>query len=200
MTPLCALAVHQLRYYLAFGAGTRARLAHDGHSYLSNIEPFALLATAVAIGALIGALARHWRSPATARAALNTPLVRRRAVVRLWAVCAVTLLAIYCAQELFEGLFAPGHPAGLEGIFGHGGWIAVPAAIATGAALALTLRVAEAVIGLVARRVSRRRLPASGAGARADPGAGARLAPRAAVRRQRRPRPTAGLVAQLYLT
>jgi len=61
-------------------------------------------------------------------------------------------MAIYVGQELVEGLLASGHPGGLHGVFGHGGWIAVPTAVAIGSLIALTLRVADAVIAFVAGR------------------------------------------------
>jgi hypothetical protein len=146
--PISALAVHQLRYYVAFGSRAPEHLARDGHAYLSTIEPFVLLCVALAIGALIGRLAASWRQPATGSA---PPFVR------VWTVCALTLFAIYCGQELFEGLFAVGHPAGMAGVLGHGGWIALPAALAIGAALALALRVAERLVAFVGRLAARRR-------------------------------------------
>jgi hypothetical protein len=46
------------------------------------------------------------------------------------------LVAIYSAQEFLEGMFATGHPAGLVGIFGYGGWWSIPAALAVGLVLA----------------------------------------------------------------
>jgi hypothetical protein len=148
LMPLCALAVHQLRYYMAFGSGAPRHLAHDGHAYLSTVEPFALLAAALALGALLGALVRTWPQASP-----------RTSLVRIWAACAAALLAIYCAQELLEGSFASGHPAGLAGVVGHGGWIAVPAAVAIGGMLALTLRIADCLIAFVAARAPRDRAP-----------------------------------------
>jgi hypothetical protein len=149
LMPVCALGVHQLRYYLAFGAHAQARLAHDGHAYLSNVEPFALLAVALALGGFVGRLARgrQRREPATPD---------RPRMFRVWLLCALALLTIYCGQELFEGAFAAGHPAGIAGILGHGGWIAVPIALAVGGVLAATLRLAETLISFAA---SRRRDP-----------------------------------------
>jgi hypothetical protein len=143
--PACALAVHQLRYYLAFGSHASGRLAHEGHVYLAQATPFVVLLAAVGAGATVGALARTWQRHGQTRA------------VRVWALCALTLVAIYCAQELLEGMFAPGHPAGVAGILGHGGWIAIPAGAAVAAALALALRIAHALITCAARRPKRLR-------------------------------------------
>jgi hypothetical protein len=148
--PLCALAVHQARYYLAFGAHAPAQLARDGHAYLGTIEPFVLLAAALALGGFVGKLARAWQS-----AHRTTP--RHRNSTRLWATCALVLLALYCGQELCEGMFAAGHPAGLAGIVGHGGWVAIPLAVLVGGALAATLQFAHTLIELAARRADRRR-------------------------------------------
>jgi hypothetical protein len=91
--PLCALAVHQGRYYLAFGSRAGARLNRDGHAYLSSVEPFALLAAALALGCLIGRLARAWQRP-------ERPVRRAHGSVRVWAICALALFGLYCAQEL----------------------------------------------------------------------------------------------------
>ncbi|MBA3301689.1 MAG: hypothetical protein H0T15_07440, partial [Thermoleophilaceae bacterium] len=56
------------------------------------------------------------------------------------------LLAIYTSQELVEGLLSPGHPAGIAGVIGHGGWIAIALALPLGAGIAFLLRAAEALI------------------------------------------------------
>jgi hypothetical protein len=53
-------------------------------------------------------------------------------------------LAIYGAQELLEGLLAAGHPAGVEGVFGHGGWAAAPLAGLVAAVLVALLRGVDA--------------------------------------------------------
>jgi hypothetical protein len=148
--PLCSLTVHQLRYYLAFGTHASARLDREGHAYLATVEPFALLAAATALGALVGRLTRAWSGRDAVPAEPNR-------IVRTWALCAVALLALYCGQELAEGVFASGHPAGIAAIVGHGGVIAAPLALLVAAALALALRTVEELIGLAARRSRYRR-------------------------------------------
>jgi hypothetical protein len=137
LLPLGVLAVHQLRFQLAFGSAAAARLAREGHGYLALLEPFALLAVVIAAGALIGRLARAWQTG-------GEPT--RSSLLRSWALCAVALLAAYCAQELLEGIFAAGHPGGLAGVFGAGGWLAVPLAALVGAALAVALRIADTLV------------------------------------------------------
>ncbi len=155
LMPICVLAVHQLRYYLAYGSHASAHLAASGHAYLSTAEPFALLGVALAVGALVGRLSLAWQKDA-----VRAP---GRPLPRIWALCALTLLALYCCQELAEGMFAGGHGAGLAGIVGYGGWIALPAAAAIGGALALALRAADRLVALVAGLRSRPPLPRAAA-------------------------------------
>jgi hypothetical protein len=151
--PLCALAVHQLRYYLAYGAHGSARLAHDGHAYLSAAEPIVLFAAALAVGAFVGRLARAWQVAASG----GPTGAARLSPLRIWAVCALVLIAFYCGQELFEGAVFAAHPAGMAGVIGHGGWIALPLAAAIAGLLAALLRVGEALVSLAGRLGTRRR-------------------------------------------
>ena len=147
---LGALALHQLRYGLAFGAGAGSALHREGHTYLVDLAPvLAALATAMAAGAT---LARGMG--ARARVAASTP---RRALAY-----AASLIVVFSAQELVEGALAPGHPAGLAGVFGEGGWIALPLALALGAVAALVARLldrAEECLGAAPRVRIRRRWP-----------------------------------------
>lgn len=151
LMPACALAVHQARYYLAFGVHAPSRLARDGHAYLASAQPLALLAVALAAGALAGRVARVWRG-----AALDIQS-RPRGGARVWALCSLMLLALYCGQELCEGALFAAHPAGIAGVIGHGGWIAIPFALAIGGGLAAVLRVSEAALRLAAACRPRRR-------------------------------------------
>jgi hypothetical protein len=125
--------VHQLRYLLAYGSDTGRALAHQGHAYLAPAAPAlsALLALAAARLLVRAASAPPGRSP------------RAQRLIAVWPACAATLLGLYVAQESVEGALAAGHPAGAAGIFGHGGWIAVPLAIVIGVAIAAALRVSE---------------------------------------------------------
>src|SRR5215210_1139954 len=130
-----ALGVHELRYLLAFGGGAESALAHHGHGYLMLLMP--VLAMASAFGLAVG-LVRAAAAPAVGSATL----VRVR---RIWPAASAALLAIYVSQELLEGLLAPGHPTGWSGVFGSGGWVAIPLACAFGFVVALGIRVAHAV-------------------------------------------------------
>jgi hypothetical protein len=168
--PGAALAVHQLRYELAFGPRTSKALTAQGHAYLSSLTPWIVLLATLAIGISLGLLARRWATAATAataaagragragrpgrpgRAAASAP---RWPGLRVWMLAALALVAVYAGQEFLEGLFATGHPSGLTGIFGDGGWWALPAALVVGGLLALALRGGAAVVAALrpARRV-----------------------------------------------
>jgi hypothetical protein len=75
----------------------------------------------------------------------------------LWLVCSACLVAIFATQECLEGLFATGHPAGLVGIFGFGGWWSIPAALCVGLVLAALFHGARWVLDEVAQRHARAR-------------------------------------------
>jgi hypothetical protein len=125
-----ALAVQELRYLLAFGPSANDALTHDGHAYLSVVQPAVAVLVAAALAQLVLVLARGGRAEG-----------RRRTTFRhAWASASAALVGIYALQELVEGELAPGHASGLAAIAGHGGWLAVPAALALGALIALFLR------------------------------------------------------------
>jgi hypothetical protein len=145
LLPLAALAVHQLRYSLAFGADAPERLAQQGHAYLGSIEALAVVLCAVALGSFLTRLARVWCGAASSAAA------PRHGWLRLWAVAALVLIGIYSGQELLEGALASGHPPGIEGVLGHGGWLMVPLSVAIGGLLALLLRGAQAMLASAGR-------------------------------------------------
>src|SRR5262249_56518270 len=69
------------------------------------------------------------------------------------------LVAIYVVQELLESFFVAGHPGGLGGIFGHGGWWAVVLALGAGLILATVLRLAYAVVAIARRLAAGRSRP-----------------------------------------
>jgi hypothetical protein len=154
LLPLSALGVHQLRYELAFGGDAGHELAAQGHAYLASLTPMLVLAAALVAAELLTRLARAWRG--------GDGSGRRASLPALALAVAVSLVLIYVGQELLEGLFATGHPSGLMGVFGAGGWWSVPLALAFGAGIALMLRGADAAIALIAhaRSPERPRPPA----------------------------------------
>jgi hypothetical protein len=73
----------------------------------------------------------------------------------LWLACTVALVTIYATQELLEGLLATGHPGGLVGIVGYGGWWAIPVAACVGLVLAAVFHGARWALDEVTRRCTR---------------------------------------------
>ena len=173
--PAAAFAVHQLRYLLAFGGGATLELQRQGHSYLHSLVPWIVLLIGLAVGAFVSALGRAMTGQRSApRFGIS--------LLGLWLTCSLCLVAIYAAQELLEGMFLTGHPAGLVGIFGYGGWWAIPASVCVGLVLAALLHGARWVLDEVSARWApppvRRRL--TGRGLRPAGVALPRLAPLAA--------------------
>lgn len=149
LLPPAAFAVHELRYLLAFGGAAGVELQRTGHSYLHSVVPWLVLVLALVVGGFLRALGR-------------VAFSGQRSVVRysmsfagLWVACSACLVAIYVSQEFLEGLFATGHPAGLAGIFGYGGWWSVPAAVCVGLVLAAVFHGARWVLNEVAERRAR---------------------------------------------
>ena len=154
LMPSAAFAVHQLRYWLAFGGRATAELQVQGHTYLHSLVPWIMAVIAVWAGAFLRALGRAFAGQrSVSRLTLS--------FTALWLLCAACLVGIYACQELLEGFFLTGHPGGLIGVFGYGGWWAVPASVAVGLVLAAVFHGSGWVLKVVARRY--------GPGPHADP-------------------------------
>jgi hypothetical protein len=136
---LGTFALHQARYVFGYREDASAALADHGHGYLGAVAP-------VLVGVLVVGLAELVRRVARGDGAA-APRLRR-----LWAGASGALVAVYAAQELIEGVLAAHHPGGLVGVAGHGGWIALPLAVALGLVIALVMRGATAAGELAARR------------------------------------------------
>jgi hypothetical protein len=132
-----AYGVHQLRFVLAPSNGPTIR----AHAYLA---PVGTIVVALLLFALAAALARIARGVVE-----DAPRLRR-----LWAGASVSLLAVYCVQETIEEIVTEGDR---QGLFAHGGWLALPLAVAIGLAIALLMRGASAAseVAAGARRVPR---------------------------------------------
>jgi hypothetical protein len=170
-----ALALHELRYLIAYGGDAGRALDEQGHGYLGTVASLVAVAVVASVATLVAGLVRG-----------RGPAARPRSWRVRWLGASGALLAIYAAQELAEGMLASGHPEGLVGIAGHGGWIAVALAAVLGAAVAALLRGAEVALkrfGGAARaprlrppRIALPRAPLTvsprPAGALARPGAG----------------------------
>ncbi len=154
LMPAGAFAVHQLRYWLAYGSDAAAELQRQGHSYLHSVVPWIVLLLAAALGSFLLAIGRAFGGRRSVpRHTLS--------VATLWLLCSASLVAIYVCQESLEGLFATGHPGGLAGIFGYGGWWSIPAALAVGLVLATAFHGARRVLQAVADRRSHATPPVS---------------------------------------
>ena len=149
LMPAAAFAVHQLRYWLAYGDGARVALERQGHAYLHSLAPWLVLLLALAAGGFLRALGRAFSGDCS---------VRRYTLsfAALWFACIASLVAIYATQELLEAVLMSGHPAGLAGAFGYGGWWAVPASVFVGLVLAALLHGARWVLRTTAKRRARR--------------------------------------------
>jgi hypothetical protein len=152
--PAAAYAVHQLRFELGYGAGSNAALAAQGHGYLDSLAPWVGILLAIGLGTFLARLVR------AAAGAFDG--AQRRSFAKLAAVAWALLLAAYAVQEWLEGVFAAGHPSGLEGVFGDGGLWAVPLSGLAALAVAALLRLAETVVEAVTP-VSRPLFPHAGA-------------------------------------
>jgi hypothetical protein len=160
LLPPAAFAVHQLRYWLAFGSNAGVELQRTGHSYLHSVVPWLVLLLGLAVGGFLRALGRAF-------AGQTSPARFTLSLTALWLVCSAALVSIFACQEFLEGLFATGHPAGWVGIFGYGGWWSIPVAVAVGLVLAAAFHGATWVLRAVAQRrrpgiaVTRTRAPAA---------------------------------------
>jgi hypothetical protein len=143
--PPAAFAVHQLRYMLAFGSSAGVELQRTGHSYLHSLVPWLVGALAIAIGVFLQALGRAFAGQTSARR-------YGASLLGLWLTCSLALIAIFICQEFLEGVFLTGHPAGLAGIFGFGGWWAIPASLCIGLVLAALFHGARWLLHEVAHR------------------------------------------------
>ena len=149
VVPAAVLVVHQLRYTLAYGSRANVELAAQGHSYLHSLVPWTVLALGVGCSAFV-------RRAVVAARDGDARLAPRRAFGAIWLATTLALVLAYAVQESLEGLLASGHPQGMGGVFGHGGWWAVPVAAIVALLVVALFQVARAVLELAARLRPRR--------------------------------------------
>jgi hypothetical protein len=137
---LGALALHELRYLLGYGAEANAALSHHGHGYMEQLVPALVAMSAALIAAAVIA----------PLAGLAGASARGRGVLARAPLYAGLLLGVFWSQELAEAVLAGGHPGALEPLIGHGAWTAVPLAVLLGLAAAL----ATGGLELVERRLA----------------------------------------------
>ena len=169
-----SLAVHELRYLVGYGGHSHSVQAEQGHAYLLD-------AVVPTVAALVGLVAAALGLAVLRALRGLDPEPRRVAFGSAWLRAAVALQVIYAGQELAEGWMAHGHPPGIAGVLGHGGWTAFAIAILVGALVALLLRGAAAAIRWAARRArrpaDRRALPIRIAARRTRAGTGVAARP-----------------------
>jgi hypothetical protein len=143
LVPAAAMVVHQARYTLAYGGRANTELAVQGHSYLHSLVPWTVLALGAGLAAFVRRVAHAYATGETGR-------FSRFGACASWLVTSVGLVALYALQETLEGMFVTGHPGGLHGVFGHGGWWALPVAAAVAVLVVALLRAGRALLRVAA--------------------------------------------------
>jgi hypothetical protein len=151
LLPAATVAVHQLRYLLAYGPNAGRQLIAQGDAYVESLLPGLVLLMAVCAAAGLLQLWRVSRGSGAARPAGHVRLWR------LWAIASAALLAAYVGQEALEVMLGSARASVIAQAFGDGGWWAGPAALAIGLGWALLARGAKVVLALAARRAAIRR-------------------------------------------
>jgi hypothetical protein len=149
LVPAAAFAVHQLRYTLAYGSRANAELAAQGHSYMHSLVPWLILTLGIGFSAFV-------RRAVVAASTGHPGRLGRRSPAALWAWTTVGLLAIYSVQESLEELLVSGHPNGFGGVFGHGGWWAIPLSAAVALIVVALLRLGRSLLQAAASLAPRR--------------------------------------------
>jgi hypothetical protein len=152
------MAVHELRYLVAYGGDSGRALSEQGHAYLSLLGAAAVFLFGLAVAQLMAALGRARRTGAAHE--------EEAGFVATWLLSAAALILLFALQESLEGLLSAGHPAGTAALTAHGGLVAVPLAVAIGALVALGVLGASAAVAAAAqasrRPLVRRPTPAGG--------------------------------------
>jgi hypothetical protein len=118
------VAIHQLRYAIAYGNGAPGQLAAHNHGYFELALPALATVFVIALAAVLVRVARGGDAHSHARLSLAT----------LWLCCALALGTIYGVQETLEG----------AGALAGGGWIGFALAFPAGLLVALAIRGADA--------------------------------------------------------
>jgi hypothetical protein len=142
-----SVLVHELRYVAGYGSNAGEALAEQGHSYMPWIEALTTVLIVASLARFALALVRASRGA--------VPEQRPPRFKWTWLASSAALAAVYTVQEGFEGSFAPGHPAGVVGVFGHGGWTALIFSVLVGALVAAVTKLAHHAVKLVAARAAR---------------------------------------------
>ncbi len=148
---LAALAVHQLRYLLAYGSDAHTELLRQGHAYFFQSLPVLIVFGLSAIAASL--VTAVLRGPA------GTAIESHRLRALLYAT---SIAAVFAVQETAEGLLFAGHASGIVAVFAAGGWLVLPLAMLFGALCAALdggLAKLESLVARAESRLSRPRAP-----------------------------------------
>ena len=115
----------------------------QGHSYLSSLTPWFVFALGIGLALFLRRAAHALRTG-------DAGVFSRLSSLTVWLLAWAGLVGIYAIQELLEELLASGHPGGVAGVFGHGGFWAVPVAAVVAGVVTLCMRVARAVLRVAA--------------------------------------------------
>jgi hypothetical protein len=149
--PAAVLAVHQLRYVLAYGSRAASELSAHGDRYVSTAALVA--STLVAISLAAGLV----RLVAVSRGG-SRPRIGSAPWWLLWLGLTVALVAGYWALEGLEAAFEPEHAGGVASAFAEGGFWALPAAALVAAVLTAIVRGGRLMLAVAARgRLTHRR-------------------------------------------
>jgi hypothetical protein len=152
--PAAVLAVHQLRYLIAFGSHAGSALSARGDRYVATAAVVAATLLVISLGVGLARLVVAWRG----RGDLDFAQAPWWLV---WLGLTVLLLAGFCALEGLEVALEPHHTGGLVGIFADGGLWALPAAAFVGAVMTLLGHGGRALLVIAARRRITRRASVS---------------------------------------
>jgi hypothetical protein len=148
LPPLATVAVHQLRYALAYGTHASRALTEQGDGYVSALVPGMIVLALLGLGGLVLVLARALRDARAAR-----PWPRPRLPLACGGAAAL-LLAGYLTQESLEVLVGESDRSLLPLAFGGGGWIGVPLCLAFRLVWGIVARWASESVARARRRHS----------------------------------------------
>ena len=151
-----ALAVHELRFLLGYGADHLAQ--GPGHGYLEFVIP--------AVIGYFGLLSAYLLRTLIARPEVVPS--RRLRLLNTWLLGALLLVAIFVAQELIEQALAGDH-APVSALVPGGGWVVVPLSLAASLVITLLLVGARAVLRAAGTRKRRQDPPRTAPPARLAP-------------------------------
>lgn len=126
LVALGAFAVHQLHFLLVSGSGTGEELREAGYSFIGHVPP---TLAAFAVTVLVARLAlAYFGSPTGASASARSPL-------RRCAFFALSVFAVYVAQETLEAALFAHHADTVLAALGQGSWLALLLAACLGPVL-----------------------------------------------------------------